>query len=106
MVGNSRAAVIILLLIFCLVSIPESANADVEGFVEIKADGNVYPSDAPIRRNGDIYTLTGDIAAEKWGPSAGISIEKDNIVLDGAGYTLQGGSNYGILLEVINQSFF
>jgi hypothetical protein len=36
-----------------------------------------------IQRNGKIYTLTANI-------SGGIQVQKSNIVLDGAGYTVQG----------------
>lgn len=54
--------------------------------VIIKDDGTITPPEAPIRRNGDIYTFTGNIYAE-------ISIQKSNIVLDGAGYTLHGPYN-------------
>ncbi len=36
-----------------------------------------------ILQTGSVYTLTGNI-------SGGIAVEKDNIVIDGAGYTLQG----------------
>jgi len=55
------------------------------GTIYIKADGSVYPLDAPIQRNGDIYTLTGNIS----GDMDGIVIERNNMTLDGAGYTVQ-----------------
>jgi parallel beta-helix repeat protein len=46
-----------------------------------------------LRREGDVYTFTGKI-------SGTIVIERDGVVLDGAGYTLQGnGSSYGIWLQ-------
>jgi parallel beta-helix repeat protein len=50
--------------------------------------------DAPnLRQDGDIYTLTGDI-------NGTIVIERDSIVLDGAGYTLQGkGDSIGVWLQ-------
>jgi len=54
--------------------------------VTIQADGTVSPSSAPIKRDGNTYTLTGNISAE-------ISVQKSNIVIDGAGYTLQGSYN-------------
>ena len=64
-----------------------------EAFVEtiyIRADGSIEPLTAPIQRNGDIYTLAADIASS----SDGMQVEKDNIVIDGNGYTLQGIGNY------------
>jgi parallel beta-helix repeat protein len=64
--------------------------------IYINADGRVDPSGAPILRNGDLYTLTGNINSI----SDGIVIEKDNIVLDGAGFTVQGnGTGNGIDLS-------
>jgi parallel beta-helix repeat protein len=57
------------------------------GTIYIRADGSIDPPTAPILRQGELYTLTGNI-----GPcdSNGIIIERDNIILDGAGFSLQG----------------
>ena len=52
----------------------------------IKDDGTIDPPDASIQRDGDTYTFTGNVYAE-------ISVQKSNVVLDGAGYTLQGPYN-------------
>jgi parallel beta-helix repeat protein len=52
------------------------------GTIVIKADGSVEGTDK-IQRDGDVYTLTGSI-------SGGIRVQKSYIVVDGAGYTLQG----------------
>jgi len=66
--------------------------------VHIRSDGSIDPSNAAIKRNGDLYTLTGDIVAD----SGGISIERDNIVLDGGGHMIKPLphiiGNYGISL--------
>jgi len=63
-----------------------------EDTIYIKADGSVEGTDK-IQRNGNIYTFTGDI-------SDSIIVEKNDIVIDGAGYQLQGNnSEYGIKLE-------
>jgi len=63
--------------------------------IYIRADGSVDPSTAPILRSGDIYTLTDLIYTSALN---GIVIERDDMVLDGAGYTLEGtGDNTGIL---------
>jgi len=65
------------------------------GTIYIRADGSVDPSGAPIQREGDIYTLTGNITSD----ADGIVIERDNMTLDGATYTVQGtGSGNGINL--------
>lgn len=74
----------------------------------VKADPYIEPERAPLgyriynngtynvpslRQNGDIYTLTGNI-------NGTIVIERDGIVLDGAGYTLQGkGDSIGVWLQ-------
>jgi len=64
--------------------------------IYIRADGRVDPSGAPIRRVGELYTLIGDISSV----ADGIVIEKDNITLGGAGYTLQGGGDgVGVILS-------
>ena len=65
------------------------------GTVYIKADGSIDPSNAPIQRDGNIYTLTGNITSDV----DGIVIERDKILINGAGYTLQGmDSGDGIYL--------
>jgi parallel beta-helix repeat protein len=64
--------------------------------IYINVDGSIDPSGAPILRNGDLYTLTGNITSS----SDGIVIERDSIVLDGAGFTVQGnGTGNGIDLS-------
>ena len=66
------------------------------GTIYINADGSVDPSGAPIRREGDTYTLTSNIT----GSTNGIVIERNNMTLDGAGYSLQGSrSGNGIDLS-------
>jgi parallel beta-helix repeat protein len=50
----------------------------------IKSDGTVDPATAPIQRDGDIYTFTDNIGGYT------IRVERDNITLDGGGYTLRG----------------
>ena len=64
------------------------------GTVYILADGSIDPSDAPINRDGNIYTLTDDIF------DSSIIVECNNIVLNGVGHFLNGSNNniYGIRL--------
>lgn len=54
--------------------------------IDIQANGNIEPSTVPIQRNGNIYTLTGNIVGYS------IKVQCDDIVLDGAGFILQGQS--------------
>jgi len=49
----------------------------------IKADGSVDPSTTLINHDGNIYTFTGNLNGQ-------LIVEKDNIIIDGAGYALQG----------------
>lgn len=74
-------------LIVALPSIDPSAAA-ITG-VYIRSDGSVQGTDN-IWYIGDIYKLSGDVA----GP---IIVEKDNIVIDGAGHTVTG-RNRGVIL--------
>jgi len=64
------------------------------GTIYIRADGSVYPSTAPISTTDNVtYTFTDNI-------NDSIVIQRDNIVVDGAGYTLSGtGSGIGIDLS-------
>jgi parallel beta-helix repeat protein len=66
-----------------------------EHSIEITAGGDVTGTDK-IQRSGNLYTFTGDIVGS-------IVIFRDGIVVDGAGYTLQGnGYRAGIWLQAIN----
>jgi parallel beta-helix repeat protein len=87
---------ILLMLFFSLIAIiPKSFADTVNSTIEIMPDGSIYPDDAPIQRHGNIYTLTEDIEAV----SDGISIAKDDIVINGAGYTILGrGIKTGIII--------
>ena len=69
--------------------------------IYIKSDGSIDPPSAPIQRSGNLYTLENNILINY--PLDGIIIEKDNIVVDGAGYTLQAsGNGTGITLQERN----
>ena len=71
-------------------------KAKASGTIYIRADGSVDPPTAPILREGDFYTLTGNVTSD----AAGIVIQRGNMILDGAGYTLQGtGGGTGIFLS-------
>ncbi|MEM3765816.1 MAG: NosD domain-containing protein [Candidatus Bathyarchaeia archaeon] len=62
-------------------------------YIGVAPDMSVYPPTAPIQRVRNVYTFTADIYDS-------IVVLVDNIVIDGAGYTLQGnGSGIGIDLS-------
>ena len=54
--------------------------------IRIESDGSINPSNVPIQRDGDLYTFTDDICGT-------IVVDKDNIIIDGAGHILQGTFN-------------
>jgi len=84
-------------------SIPHSVAdgiflATIPGAIYIQADGSINPSNASIQRNGNIYTLTNNIVVNTF--NDGLVIERDNIVVNGAGRTLQGsGKGIGVVLQ-------
>jgi parallel beta-helix repeat protein len=67
--------------------LPTKVNGVTWGTIYIRADGTIDPPTAPITKSADnlTYTLTADIDSS----SDGIVIEKDNITLDGSGYTVR-----------------
>jgi parallel beta-helix repeat protein len=70
----------------------QTVNAS--GTIYIRANGMVEPEEAPVSSVDNItYTLTGNIIDS-------IVVERDNILVDGAGYTVQGiGNGNGISLD-------
>jgi parallel beta-helix repeat protein len=85
--------VLLLFLSVVLVSFPQiGVLKGQDSSVLIRADGSVEGTDN-IQRNGDLYAFTGDISNRK------ILVEKDNIVIDGAGYTLIGADGRGVVLS-------
>lgn len=65
----------------------------VTGPIYIRPDGSVDPPTAPIQRVEDVYTLSDNIMSG----GDGIIVERDNIIINGAGYTIEGnGSGTGI----------
>jgi parallel beta-helix repeat protein len=83
--------VFLITLSFCVIN-TRPIKSQFSGTIYIRSDGSVDPATAPIQRDGNVYTLTGNI-------NGSIVVERENIVVDGAGYTLQGtGSGKGIEL--------
>ncbi|MGD2066926.1 MAG: NosD domain-containing protein, partial [Candidatus Bathyarchaeota archaeon] len=83
----------ILLLILVSIVLPNVWKVKAGSTIYIRADGSIDPVTAPISTVDNIlYTLTGDIYDS-------IVVERNNIVLDGNGYIVQGtGSGTGINL--------
>lgn len=74
--------VVVAVLFYRYMSTP-SYHPDFSGTIYIKADGSVDPATSTIHRDGDLYTFTYNIYGS-------IVVERDDIVVDGAGYTVQG----------------
>ena len=57
------------------------------GTIYIRADGSIDPPDAPISTVDNVtYALTGNVTSD----ADGIVVERDNIIIDGAGCTVEG----------------
>ena len=81
----SRIMLILLLIgmLFSPINV-KTARSTWTGTVYIRADGSIDPPDAPITTYDNMtYILKDDIIGS-------IIVERDNIIVDGAGYTLQG----------------
>jgi len=95
---------LILTLLFSAVASVHLVNLGISNFIPppppplsriyIKADGSVDPSIAPIQHVGNVYTLTADISDYV------IDVQRDNIVIDGAGFSLIGKTHEnGVVLS-------
>ena len=83
------AALLFVLIVLSGLLTVYSSNAKAQSTnIYISPEGAVVGTNN-IQRNGDLYVLTGNI-------SSGIAVQKSNIILDGAGYTLQGHGGTGI----------
>ncbi|MCW4034187.1 MAG: hypothetical protein NWF03_02355, partial [Candidatus Bathyarchaeota archaeon] len=83
------ASTFVLFLLVCSVvcfSQIEVAHAQTKNYIH--EDGTVEGT-TNIERTGNYYRLTGDVD----GP---LIVEKDYIIIDGAGYTLFGNSSFGV----------
>jgi parallel beta-helix repeat protein len=85
-----------LLLLSALTMVVIVQPVKATGTIYIRADGSVDPPIAPIQRDGDTYTLTGNITSDSG--VDGIIIERNNMTLDGSGFTVQGTGLIGITL--------
>ena len=76
-------ALLFLLSLTIPMLVSTAASAVSTTTIFIQPDGTVNPSNVPIQRNGDIYTFTANV----YDP---ILVQKSNVTLDGAGYSLIG----------------
>jgi hypothetical protein len=79
-------ALALLLIISCIVPL-QVGKAQLPSQIYIKADGSVTPATAPIQSVGNVYKVTADIY------NTSLIVERNNIVLDGQGFTLQGNGS-------------
>jgi parallel beta-helix repeat protein len=71
------------------------------GTIYIRADGSIDPIGAPIKTVDNVtYTLTDNITSS----GDGIIVERDDVVIDGNGYTLQGSGAYSKGIDLTGRS--
>ncbi|MCW4017193.1 MAG: right-handed parallel beta-helix repeat-containing protein [Candidatus Bathyarchaeota archaeon] len=90
-----KKSVVSIITLFVLLStiviLPQTTNAQTTpNQIFIRQDGGVEGTNL-IQRSGDLYTFTADVAGS-------IVIEKNNVVLDGNGFTLQADAD-GFTIE-------
>jgi parallel beta-helix repeat protein len=95
MVLGIMLTLLITSMITVMFSLKVAASPDT---IYIQPDGSVNPPTAPISRSGNVYTFTANIYES-------IVIQKDNIIVDGNGFTLQGTPpSYGFTLNSTNSN--
>jgi parallel beta-helix repeat protein len=86
-----KASQVLFLVFVIMVSLwvvnTQPVKSQSSGTIYIRADGSVEGTDK-IQRDGNVYTFTYNIFDQT------IVVKKDNIVVDGAGFTLQGAGAY------------
>jgi parallel beta-helix repeat protein len=88
------ATTITLALLISIVTGLQVSKAQSLVTITIKPDGSVEGTDK-ILRNQDSYTLIGNI-------SGGIQVQRSYIVIDGAGYSIEGNGQYGRGIDLSN----
>jgi parallel beta-helix repeat protein len=94
----------IALIIICLIALNIAnvwpVKAQSQSGITINADGSISPPTAPMKQNGNIYTLISDV--EKGVTPAGpgiatfLDVKRDNIILNGNGHTVIVGAGAGV----------
>ena len=96
---NHNVAVVVLLAVSLVwATFPQFEVVKAEDIIYIRADGKIEGT-TKILRDGDTYTLTGDIYG-------GIKVERNSTVMDGAGFTLYGNGveGWGVDLASLSPS--
>jgi parallel beta-helix repeat protein len=79
----------------CLISTQVMAQTSITETVYIQSDGSIYSSansTVPIERDGNVYTFTDDMSVYSF------VVQCSNIIIDGAGFSLEGQGEVGIEL--------
>jgi parallel beta-helix repeat protein len=90
--------VVLTIISLCAVNI-QPVNSQSVGIIYISSDGSIITSSnitVPIQQDGDIYTFTDNIA------NYYLVVQRNNIVVDGAGYYLAGQGERGVDLSSRN----
>lgn len=84
-----KKTTLLALILICLIVLGvvcfRPVKAQYQGDITINADGSVTPSTAPIQRTGNLYVLTSNV-------DGSISVEGNNLILDGNGHALSSTS--------------
>jgi nitrous oxidase accessory protein NosD len=92
-VKRSASLLALLLLVsLALVAFPNVGIVKAEGIIYIRSDGSVEGTDK-ISQNENVYTLTDNIY------NSTITVLKDDVVIDGAGFTLRGKPRGIVLID-------
>src|SRR3989304_203421 len=92
------------LLLTSLINFSAAASyGNYDPAVAIKDDGSVQGTDR-IQRSGNVYTLTGDIAITEQYCPAGIQVLKDNVVIDGAGFSVKTNGSAWMGIDLSQRS--
>src|SRR5664280_656386 len=80
--GFALVLILVILISSCIISVQPVKAQSLTGII-INADGSVTPSSSAIQMEGNTCIITADL-------NSSITVERGNIVLDGANHTLQG----------------
>jgi parallel beta-helix repeat protein len=97
---TSKVMFIVFLIVISLCIVDtQSVKSQDHGIIYIASDGSIYTSTnltVPIEPAGNVYTFTDNIE------NYYLVVQRDNVVVDGAGYTLAGQGEVGIDLSYRN----
>jgi parallel beta-helix repeat protein len=97
---ESKVAFLVFLCVIslCAVAAQPVKSQDIST-VYILSDGSIYSSTnatVPIQQDGNVYTFTDDILVYSF------VIQRSNVIVDGAGFTLGGDGEIGIDISSVN----